>query len=96
MRNLSKIVVALVFGFIGAMRLGYMPKGLTAPADKEMGRTAQLISVASADDSVVEVNGVRFEFLVPERVWLIPTNQPNRSTPVKLGVHITNKTIAAE
>lgn len=39
-----------------------------------------------------EVDGLRFEILIPEREWIIPENKEGASTPLKLGLRITNQT----
>jgi RNA polymerase sigma factor (sigma-70 family) len=41
---------------------------------------------------VIEKDGVRFEVRVPERTWRIPEKKPGASSPVGLGLRITNKT----
>ena len=90
MKHFQRIVFALVFGFFGAILLSNIPKELPAYSQGIMGRTNELISMESTENNGVEVNGVRFEILVPERVWTIPPNQPGAETPVKIGMRITN------
>ena len=90
MRRLSVIVLALVFGFLGVIALSYMPKELIADSQVIMESPDEVISMESTENNGVEVNGVRFEILVPERVWTIPPNQPGAETPVKIGIRITN------
>jgi RNA polymerase sigma factor (sigma-70 family) len=41
---------------------------------------------------VVEKDGVRFEFLIPDRNWRIPKDAPRIATRVSLGLRITNRT----
>ncbi len=54
-----------------------------------------MTSFESTQSSGVEVDGIRFETLVPDREWLIPENQPGANTPVQLGLRITNNTQTA-
>jgi len=49
-----------------------------------------MASFESTDSNGVEVDGIRFETLVPETVWTIPENQPGASTPVQLGIRMIN------
>ena len=47
---------------------------------------------AEAQDGLaVEKDGVVFEIVLPERVWLIPENKPGSSSSIHLGLRITNK-----
>ncbi|MBE9229473.1 hypothetical protein IQ264_29125 [Phormidium sp. LEGE 05292] len=91
MRNLFLFCLALVL-VLGA-EIGHflMPSGLSATGDAGIGRVADLISFESTDSNAVEVDGIRFEILVPERVWLIPTKQLGDEAPVKIGIRITNQ-----
>jgi RNA polymerase sigma factor (sigma-70 family) len=41
---------------------------------------------------MIEKDGLRFEILVPNRVWEIPENRPRAHTPVALSLQITNTT----
>jgi len=82
--------LSLVFGFFGVILLSHVPIGVTAPSDVEMGRVANMASFESTDSNGVEVDGIRFETLVPETVWTIPENQPGASTPVQLGIRMIN------
>lgn len=43
----------------------------------------------STNSNTVEVDGIRFETLVPERELIIPTKD-NTKTPVQFGIRITN------
>lgn len=82
--------LSLVFGFFGVIVLSHVPRGVTAPSDVEMGRVANMASFESTDSNGVEVDGIRFETLVPETVWTIPESQPGASTPVQLGIRMIN------
>ena len=43
------------------------------------------------DGLAVEKDAVVFEIVLPERVWLIPENKPGSSSPIHLGLRVTNK-----
>ena len=85
-------VLALGLGFLGAIGLSHVPRGLTASFNGEMGRAGNLTSVAPTNSKAVEAGGIRFEILVPDLVWLIPENRPNAETSVQIGIRITNNT----
>ncbi|MFB2920074.1 hypothetical protein [Aerosakkonema funiforme] len=67
----------------------YVPPGLTATEDAAIGRVANLKSFESTDNNAVEVDGIRFETLVPEREFIIPTKE-NTKTTVQFGIRVTN------
>ena len=90
MRNFFLFGLALVT--FGAMAQSHVPRGLTAPSDVAIESVANITSGESFDSNAVEVDGIRFETLVSERVLTIPANQPGVETPVKLGIRITNNT----
>ena len=52
----------------------------------------RLVQPVFIDSNTVEVDGIRFELIMPERVLSIPVNQANVKTPVQLGMRITNNT----
>jgi hypothetical protein len=52
----------------------------------------RLVQPVSVDSKTVEVDGIRFEIVMPERVLNIPASHPDFKTPVKLGIRITNNT----
>lgn len=80
----------------GVIALGHVPRLLAGAVDSELGRTTELTSFESThsniDSNAVERNGIRLEILAPERVWRIPENQPNTTTPVRIGFQLTNNT----
>jgi len=49
-----------------------------------------LTKLEFTDSDAVDVEGIRFETLVPESVLTIPENQPNTYTPVQFSISITN------
>lgn len=50
----------------------------------------RLVQLGEPDSSVLEVDGIRFETLVPQRVLTVPKNQTNANTPVQFGIRVTN------
>lgn len=46
--------------------------------------------MSSRFNSAVEVNGVRFETVVPKKVLTIPTKQVGAITPIEFGLRVTN------
>lgn len=51
-----------------------------------------LIEPVGSDKSAVEVDGICFETIMPERILNVPPTQPNVSTFVQIGIRITNNT----
>ena len=52
----------------------------------------RLIEPVGVDKNAVEVEGIRFEILVPERVLILPEKKRRVATRVQLGICITNNT----
>ena len=50
------------------------------------------MDLGSIPTNTVEVNGIRFETFMPERVLPIPAISSGVRTPVQLGIRITNNT----
>jgi len=50
----------------------------------------KLTKVKLTDSNVVEVDGIRFETVMPERVLTIPENLSSSYTPVQFGIQVTN------
>ena len=92
MRNFLGTALALVLGFLGAIVPIWLPGGFFAKSDGGMGRATDLTFLALSDTNAVEVDGVRFETIVPERVLNIPENRPGATIPVRIGLKITNNT----
>lgn len=92
MRNLLAFILAMTLILFGKMILNPMPTGAAVPSDVAIVKNEELTSFASDNNNAVEKDGVRFEILVPERTWIIPPNQPDASTPLRLGLRMTNKT----
>lgn len=91
MRNFLVFCLALAVVLLGQITHFLIPTGLSATEDFGMKKFANLISVESTDSNAVEVDGIRFEILVPERVWIIPKNQPNSKTDIEANLRITNQ-----
>jgi hypothetical protein len=89
MRNflLTYFVLALVLS--EAMLLSYAHKKINSLS---INMTTNSTSPELIDSKAVEVDGVFFETLVPERVLVIPENKLDVEIPVKFGIRITNKT----
>ena len=51
-----------------------------------------LVQPAGTDRNAVEVDGVRFETVVPEKLLMIPENERGTETSVQIGMSITNNT----
>jgi hypothetical protein len=79
----------------GVIALGHVPRLLAGAVDAEQGRATELASFESThsniDSNAVERNGIRWEILVPDRVWRIPEKQ-DATTPVRIGFQMTNNT----
>lgn len=91
MRNFFLFCLALILVLIeGGIAHFYVPPGLSATEDIGKGKVAGLISVEPTASNAVEVDGVRFETAIAERVCLIPENKPGVATYVQLGISITN------
>ncbi|SKB14078.1 exported hypothetical protein [Planktothrix sp. PCC 11201] len=91
MRNFLIFCWALALVLVGQITHFLMLPGLSATEDSGIGRIASLISLESADRNAVEVDGIRFEIIVPERVWSIPEKHSSSAIPVKIGLRITNQ-----
>jgi hypothetical protein len=71
-RNLWATVLALSLFFFGTMVLSHVPSCLKADEDVLFERVANMTSVESNSNNAVEVNGIRFETVMSERVLQIP------------------------
>jgi hypothetical protein len=74
------------------MGLSHTPINLTAYENLEIERVAKMTSFESNDSNAVEVDNVRFETVVSQRVLSIPEAKRGVYTPVQLGIRITNNT----
>jgi hypothetical protein len=53
--------------------------------------TLRLIEPVATNRNTVEVDGIRFETLVPQQLLTIPKKQPDAITPVQFGLRVTNR-----
>ncbi|MBD2485119.1 hypothetical protein H6G57_24320 [Planktothrix sp. FACHB-1365] len=83
--------MALALVLLGQIAHFLMPTGLSATEDFGIRKFANLMSVEPTNDNAVEVDGIWFEILVPERVLPIPEKEFGFPTPVKIGLRITNQ-----
>lgn len=92
-RGNERLVLALAFILFGTMVAQiHLPRGLTAPTDVSIKTIANMTSIESISSNATEVDGIRFEILLPEPVWPIPENRPGAETPVQVGLRMTNQT----
>ena len=89
MKHWSLSLLALVF--FGGMALSHLSKGWRGLSALALETKVAASRIASGDD-VIQMDGIRLETLVPERVLTIPINEQGAYTPVRFGVRITNKT----
>lgn len=52
----------------------------------------EIIDMNSDKTKFIEVNGIQFETIMPERRVIMPPNQPGAKSTVEFGIRITNKT----
>ncbi|WP_293299061.1 hypothetical protein [Microcoleus sp. PH2017_11_PCY_U_A] len=88
MKHFSLFLLVLILS--GLVALSHVPKEVMAIEEVESERGYNLTSVESTNKNAVEIDGIRFEILVPNRVWLIPENQPDVNTLIQLAIRITN------
>jgi hypothetical protein len=50
------------------------------------------MTLFSDEDNAVEVNGIRFETVISDRIIVIPSRQPEIAIPVACGIQLTNTT----
>ncbi|WP_206756701.1 hypothetical protein [Planktothrix sp. FACHB-1365] len=92
MGNFLIFGLALALVLLGQIAHFMIPIGLSATEDFGIRKFANLISVESTNGNAVEVDGIRFEILMPQREFTIPAKIPGAHTPVQLGIEITNNT----
>ncbi len=90
MKNCYLFLLVLILS--GLVALSHVPREVMAIEEVESERVYNLTSVEATNKNAVERNGIRLEILAPERVWRIPENQPNATTPVRIGFQMTNNT----
>jgi hypothetical protein len=92
MRNLGAIVLAVVLVFFGTMVLSHVLRRLIAPKDVVLERVFKMTSNESSNSNTIDVDDIKFETMMPERVVQIPPKLPEAKTQVQFGIRITNKT----
>ena len=70
---------------------GTIQEGVTEPTAFDSVEV-RIVEPREIDRNTVEVDGVRFEIIMPERVLRIPENEPDANTKMELGIRITNQT----
>jgi len=93
MKNLLIFCSAIALVLLTGIARSYSPSELNAKGDANIDSVAQLKIADSTGSKVTEVDGVQLEILMPEREFIIPDGQDNQptSSPVKIGIRITNK-----
>ncbi|MDF5723799.1 MAG: hypothetical protein PUP91_25720 [Rhizonema sp. PD37] len=89
MLNLIATFLAVVLVFFVTMVLSRAPSIMTAHEDVVLERVAKMNKSKSNHSNAVEVDGIRFETLVPEQV--VHVQKYEEETPVQFGVRITNQ-----
>lgn len=89
MRNFKATFLAVVLVFFGTMALSNVPSWLTAREEVVLERVANMNKSESNHSNAVEVDRIRFETLVPERV--VHVHKYEEETPVQFGFRITNQ-----
>ncbi|MDZ8259846.1 hypothetical protein [Nostoc sp. ChiQUE01b] len=82
----------MVLVFFGIMSLSYTPISVMARKKVEAERIPNMSSFKSNSNNTVQVDGIQFETVMPERVLRIPPKQSDAKTQVWFGIHITNNT----
>ena len=80
----------LTLTLCGAIALGHVYSGVTALPNVEMSNNPELISFESTDSNAIEVDGLRFETVVPNQTLSIPEHRPDAQTTWRFGVRVTN------
>jgi hypothetical protein len=92
MRHFLAIGLTFALFFLGTIAISHVPRGLTAHEDVGIERAVNMTSGKSFDSNAVEIDGIRFETVMPKRILPIPAMQPDATTPVEFGIRITNNT----
>jgi hypothetical protein len=86
------LVLVLALLLFGTMALSHVPIGLTAHEDVVLEKVPNMTSSESNSNNTVEVDGIEFETVMPERVVRIPPKQSDAKTQIQFGIRITNNT----
>jgi hypothetical protein len=90
MGKLLATILAVILGFIGTMVLSRIPVNVMASEDVRDERSVDMTTFESNSNNFVEVDGIRFETLIPQTMVRLP--KYGEETPVQFGVRITNQT----
>ena len=90
MRQILRFSPALALGLLAVMLLGQLRPDKVTAQEPRASQQPACADYAATDCTAVEVNGVRFEAIVPEQVWQIPENRPGAYTPIQIRFRITN------
>jgi hypothetical protein len=74
------------------MSLSHTPIIVMAREKVEAERIANMSSCESNNDNTVQLDGIQFETVMPERVLQIPPKLPSAKIQVQFGIQITNNT----
>ncbi|QLE59184.1 hypothetical protein FD725_29005 [Nostoc sp. TCL26-01] len=83
-------VLAIVLIIFGIIVLNHSPISVMAHEKVEVNRITNMTSGESNNPKTIEVDGIQFETLVPERMYRLP--KYGEETDIQFGVRITNQT----
>jgi hypothetical protein len=78
------------------MALSHVLRNVMVYQERQIEGGADMTSFELNDSDVVEVDGIQFRTVMPERVIRIPSKQPGAKTQVKFGIRITNNTESSQ
>ena len=90
MRHLILFSLALILSLGGIIASNPLLSNNMAAQEPVTSEQTACADYEATDCGAVEVNGVRFEAIVPEQIWQIPENRPGAYTPIQLRFRITN------
>jgi hypothetical protein len=91
MKYFFLFILALILS--GVMALDHLSGGMAVSKNVKIEKIVNMTYIQS-NEPVVEVNGISFETVMPERVFIVPEKPFENNTLVELGVRITNNTSA--
>jgi|GEM_PF-1519068 len=92
MRHSRATLLTVVLIFFGIIVLSHTPIIVMAREKVEAERVVYMSSFKSNSNNTVQVDGIQFETVMPERVYQIPPKEPGAKTQVQFGIRITNNT----
>ncbi|MEH2055842.1 MAG: hypothetical protein V7K97_06675 [Nostoc sp.] len=78
--------------FFGIIVLSHAPISVMAREKVEVERVAYMSFFKSNNDNTVQIDGIQFETVMPERVLRIPPKLADTKTQIQFGIQITNNT----